>query len=296
MRNKKENLMDNAILTMGKSSRLVEPLTKGLIDQKLFFSYGLTIPDLTTYKTSYWMGGAFALKLQRIGLATKLMSPGVNWLPELPLELTGRKILEGNLDSYLEYNNKAWVKPSEAKILSMPAGIYTPHKIKEIFAKQNFTYNISLQWTETVMRMNYEHRFFVAEKNIITGSPYLINGKGYNSEISYSRYNEAKNFAEHVLKTVDTPPAFTLDVAFDENTSKWVVIEANRAWSSGLYGADPVAVLEVIQLSCFGNENKWSWQPDEHILQLGKEEPSLKIVPLEEIDNQPDVFEFSKLN
>jgi hypothetical protein len=286
--------MTNAILTMARSSRIVEPLTKGITNQRLFFSYGQTIPELSDFTTSYWMGGAFALKLRRIGLASRLVSPGATWLPELPVSLTGRTIHEGTLEAFLAYDVPAWVKPSEAKIVSIPAGMYSPAQIQEKFRAENFTHAISLQWTETVMSMNYEHRFFVADSKVITGSPYLVNGVGYHSGISYARYDEAKAFAQHVLDEVETPPAFTLDVAFDERTEKWVVIEGNRAWSSGFYGADPVAALETVRLSCNHEGDDWLWQPDEHILQLDMEQTQLVVVPVKDIEAQTDVLEFKK--
>jgi hypothetical protein len=286
--------MNNAILTMARSSRIVEPLTKGVTNQRLFFSYGQTIPELSDFATSYWMGGAFALKLRRIGLASRLVSPGATWLPELPVSLTGRTIHEGDLEAFLAYDAPAWVKPSEAKIVSIPAGIYSSAQIQEKFHDANFTHAISLQWTETVMSMNHEHRFFVADSKVITGSPYLVDGEGYHPGISYARYEEAKTFAQHVLDEVETPPAFTLDVAFDEHTQKWVVIEGNRAWSSGFYGADPVAALETVRLSCNAEDDVWLWEPDEHILQLETEQLALSVISVEDIENQVDVFEFSK--
>jgi hypothetical protein len=287
----------NNILTMARSSRLVEPITKGVTDQRLIFSYGQTIPELDPQNTIYWMGGAFMLKVRRVGLAASLISPGAQWLVDIDEELSGRKIYEGTLEDYVAFGRTCWVKPSEAKIVKFPAGLYSPEQVVKIFSEENFTHKISLQWTEAVLPLNYEHRFFIADGEVITGSPYLVNGKGYSSTIDTSKYEEAKKFANYALKALgvnNIPPAFVMDVALNEDTNKWLIVEANRSWSSGFYGSDPKLALEVVKLGCVPSEDKWTWKPDEHLKQVDEEQEPLRVIPYAELSDQSDVFEYSK--
>jgi hypothetical protein len=271
--------MTKAVLAMGDSTRLVETLSKGLNGRKLFFSYGEEIPDLTAYDTSYWMGGAYAAKLQNIGLATNLCSPGANWLPSLDADIAGRKIFSGTVSELPHTVNRIWVKPSEAKIVDFPAGLYTYKEVENIFARNDFSDDISLQWTHDIMDINYEHRFFVADGEAVTGSPYLVDGKGYHENIDRSHMPEAALFAQEVL-TYDPnnmPSAFTLDVGLNQRTGKWFVVEGNRAWSSGFYGCNPSLALDVIDSSCAYSGEQWQWKPDEHLAKLSKTFTPLRI-------------------
>jgi len=45
------------------------------------------------------------------------------------------------------------------------------------------------------------------------------------------------------------PPAFVVDVGLVEGLG-WAVVEFNPAWCSGLLGADPAAVLGVLERAC----------------------------------------------
>ena len=273
--------MAKALLAMGDTARLVESLFTSTDPRELFFSYGDTIPDLSAYETSYWMGGRYAAKLRHIGLATSLCSPGAKWLPSLDRTIAGREVTEGTLGDLSNTVGKLWVKPSEAKIPTIPAGLYSYEELKDLFTAGGFSSNISLQWTHEVLNINYEHRFFVAEGQVITGSPYLVDGKGYRTDIDTSRMSAAQAFAEHVLASdaKNMPPAFTLDVGLNVATNKWFVIEANRAWSSGLYGCDPTAASDVIEYACSSAiESRWQWKPDTHLTKLVDDLQALEIV------------------
>jgi hypothetical protein len=274
--------MTKALLAIGDTTRLVENLFTSNGPRELFFSYGDIIPDLSTYEASYWMGGLYAAKLRQIGLAANLCSPGPKWLPSLDRAITGREVTEGKLINLSDTVGEFWVKPSEAKISTIPAGLYSYDKLKGLFEEGSFSSEISLQWTHEVLNINYEHRFFVAEGEILTGSPYLVDGKGYRTDIDTSHMPEAQAFAEYVLASdpMNMPPAFTLDVGLNAITDKWFVIEANRAWSSGLYGCDPTAASDVIEYACSSPaiESKWQWKPDTHLTKLVQGLQALEVV------------------
>ena len=287
--------MPKAILTMGASTRLVEALIPGLGSKDLFFSLGEEIPDLKSYdNVSYWMGGAYALQLQKIGLAKTLCSPGANWLPSVPVELLSRKVEVGTINDLANTSKNFWVKPSEAKVQSFPAGLYNFNTLNHIFVSNKIDSSLSIQWTESILDINFEHRFFIAAGKVITGSPYKVNGIGWHKDIDFSESVNASHFAQHVINELgDNFPNFaTLDVGLNTKTSKWLVIEANRAWSSGLYGSNPSAALDVIESSCSYNETLWQWKPDQHLLELSDSWNTLKVVPTEE--ESLEFFKYSR--
>jgi hypothetical protein len=274
---------DRALLTMGDSTRLVEPFLPGLTSHDLFFSYGKTVPDLSSYKTvSYWMGGAYALELKNVGLAQNLCSPGPLWLPDLPFDLVSRKIYSGVIEELKRFSGDVWAKPSEAKVPCFPAAKYSYAELSKIFAENNLVPNLSIQWTPDILPIDFEHRFFVADNQIITGSPYKVHGIGFGKDIDFSEYLAAKEFAAEVLTNADNPPAFTLDVGMNTETGKWITIEGNRAWSSGIYGSNAEAAITVVDYSCSYAEDKWQWTPDFQLIESGKKWERLTVLPIAE--------------
>lgn len=283
----------NTVLAMGRSTRIVEPLSKGLTDgRRLIFSYGEQIPRLDPANLSYWFGGAYAVLLKKLGYAQHLCSPGSGWLPSLDEAVTGRHIFEGTVADLSEFTGALWVKPSEAKVNDLPAGLYTPQHVRDVFDRNDFTEDISLQWTTSVLNINFEHRFFVADGQIIAGSPYLVDGFGYHAGIDTSRMADAAAFAADVLTLGNVPPFFTLDVGLDMDTGAWLVIEGNRAWSSGFYGCEPAAALEVVDASCTYSDDEWQWKPDAHLVKLSATDWTPLRFSDEPIEDSLQFFEF----
>ncbi len=69
-------------------------------------------------------------------------------------------------------------------------------------------------------------------------------------------------FARVVARTVDAPPGFVLDVGLTAD-GRWLVVEANAAWSSGPYDGDPAAILAAITAAhdFDGGYPQWRWRP-----------------------------------
>jgi hypothetical protein len=272
--------MTRAILTMGNQTKIIQYLIPGLGDRDLFFSFGETVPNLSLHDAvSYWMGGAYALKLQTIGLAQNLCSPGSEWLSSVDTQLLGRTIRTGELKDLESDMGKLWVKPSESKIPSFPAGAYSAESLTAIYKANNLPENTSIQWTSSILDVDYEHRFFVIEGNIVTGSPYRVDGVLYGDAINFSYLELARSFAQEALQELgdNVPPAFTLDVGYDKKAQNWLIIEANRAWSSGFYGSKSAAALEAVEYSCQYSGRKWQWIPDAPLLLLNENYTPLRV-------------------
>ena len=276
--------MKHATLSMGHSTRKVAALLPGLHGRDFFFSYGRSIPDLRNLeRLSFWFGGAYAVKLQSVGLAGGLCSPGPEWLADLDPNLLSRAITSGTVSQMEAREQPYWVKPAEAKVTAFPAGVYRHSEIVHIFEENNFMDNIQLQWTDDILAVDFEHRFFVADGSVVTGSVYKAHDVVWGGEIDSTRLSEAAEYAQAALDALkgNTPPAFTLDVALNMKTNEWFIVEANRAWSSGFYGADPYLALEVVDYSCEYTGDKWKWHPDEHLIKLSEDWEPLTIEPVD---------------
>lgn len=65
---------------------------------------------------------------------------------------------------------------------------------------------------------------------------------------SGAEVDELRQFVERVLNDprVTVPRATVIDAGVIQNRG-WAVVELNSAWGAGLYGCDPVEVLEVLR-------------------------------------------------
>lgn len=283
-----------AFIAVAESSRFASWFVPGLGDREFFLSYGLVAPDVSEYElSSYWMAGGFAARFQRAGLATALTAPGQAWLSGVDPALTGREIVTGDLSAMPE-GIPLWAKPAEAKIGAMVAGLYQKSDVLEIVKQENVPADTQFQWTDSIMKINHEHRFYVLGSDIVTGSPYLIDGVVYHQDIESPFYSDAEKFAKYALGELgdNRPPAFTLDVGRNEITGEWLIVESNPAWSSGIYGADPSVVIEVLETACNGNEPKWKWVPADYLVARALIAPLVKVVDAS--SDHPGLFEYSQ--
>ncbi len=123
---------------------------------------------------------------------------------------------------------------------------------------------VSVQWTNTIMDFAAEFRFFVVDGDAVTGSPYLVDGVAdHSAGRSWSRYADAHAVARDfaVALAGSSPRALVLDIGWDRTRRGWFIVEANRPWSSGLYGCDPDEVAAVIEVSMC-DDSRWEWKPD----------------------------------
>lgn len=236
---------------------------------------GFDLPIIPQSKNvAWWMPTEHAVKLRYSGFKIPFMAPGPHWLPGISQDLTRRKIstcaMEEIMDTdfkALSPNGKLWVKPAEFKHPEFFAGLYG----KDDIAGYNLPKDALLQWTDTVLNLTEEHRFYIVDGKVKTGSVYLAHGVTYYDGAVSHKDDEAYNFALSCAQTIGTgqPPAYTLDVAYDETTESWILLEGNPMFSSAIYGSDPAIVAECL-LRCANplpEESSWLWTPDSFLLQ-----------------------------
>jgi hypothetical protein len=173
----------------------------------------------------------------------KLLEPPVDWLPRLPEEFRKREISLMSLATARELREPSFIKPPNDK--SFPAAVYSGSELPQGYDED------SPVLVAEVVSWELEFRCFVLNRQVNTLSIYLRDGqlqsdRDYRS--SEAELAAAEEFARNVLqdRRIDFPTATVLDVGIITNRG-WAVIEQNAAWGSGIYGCDPVQVLEVIR-------------------------------------------------
>ncbi|MER7585104.1 ATP-grasp domain-containing protein [Kitasatospora sp. NPDC097691] len=182
-------------------------------------------------------------------LGLGLLEPAADWLTRLPLALTGRRVTATTL--------------AEARRLRRPAFVKPP--VDKLFAARIYPDGGALPGPEVldadtpvlvseVVRFGAEYRLFVLDGAVRAGSRYAVDGElsvapletagapgGEAAEVlAFTRDVLAASAADAPL-----PSASVVDIGRTEN-GRWAVVEANAAWASGGYAADPDAVLDVV--------------------------------------------------
>ncbi len=208
-----------------------------------------------------YMEGMFAKKAAEENSVT-LDEPADNWLFNMPYDLAQRniycmkpsevrhKLMQG------EGRIKFFVKPI-GNNKSFPSQVYghpdSGWPVLEDYVDDESHENVLVS---DPRNFSVEYRCFIINNKVKTLSPYKRVGvclspdnpdaPEFGYDAPEEEIEDAISFAEQVLYERWCPYAFVLDIG-QLPTGEWCVIEANPAWSSGIYGCDPNAVLDVLQ-------------------------------------------------
>ncbi len=187
---------------------------------------------------------------ERFGL--RLLEPPEDWLPRLPEEYRKRRVYLTTLGAARDVAAPAFVKPPNDK--SFPARVYHGTELPGEFADET-----SVLVSE-VVDWEKEFRCFVLDREPHTWSVYLRDGelqRDRDFACSAEEEADALGFIGTVLadSRIVFPRAAVLDVGVIRGRG-WAVVEQNAAWGSGIYGCDPVRVLEVLQAAAVPAERK----------------------------------------
>lgn len=182
-------------------------------------------------------------------LGLGLLEPAADWLTRLPLALTGRRVSFGTLAEARRLRRPAFVKPPVDKLFAARV-----HPDGGTLPGPELLDGDTPVLVSEVVRFGVEYRLFVLDGAVRAGSRYAVDGDLSVAplETAGSRAGET---AEVLAFTADVlaasasdaplPSATVVDVGRTEN-GRWAVVEANAAWASGGYAADPDAVLDVV--------------------------------------------------
>ncbi|SDT83190.1 protein of unknown function [Streptomyces sp. TLI_053] len=199
---------------------------------------------------AYWYGGpvAGARLAGRLGFA--LLEPTDGWLAELPEEFTGREVRSGTVADAWAIDRPTFVKPPRDK--SFPADVYTDGS--HLPAGLDPATPVLLS---DVVTFAAEYRLFLLDGRIAAASRYAVFGRLDPRPLGADRADRA--VAAELAEFVDRlgaaaghtlPSAVVVDVGqlLDPYRPghRWAVVEANMAWFSHAYAADPARVLDVV--------------------------------------------------
>jgi len=181
-------------------------------------------------------------------LELALLEPDAEWLARLPARYRLRDVDATRLGEVREVRERAFVKPASEKAFA--PRVYEPGEIVD--EARAFPDSLPVLIAEPV-RFELETRAFVADRNVATLSAYLRDGALAEGDdgawaLTAEERAEAVGFLEGMLAdpAVALPPGVVIDVGRIEGRGL-AVVEANPAWSSGLCGCEPRAVLRVLE-------------------------------------------------
>ncbi|MFF9149443.1 ATP-grasp domain-containing protein [Streptomyces sp. NPDC014861] len=199
---------------------------------------------------AYWYGGpiAGARLAGRLGFA--LLEPSDGWLAELPEEFTGRRVRAGTVADAWAIDRPTFVKPPREK--SFPAEVYDDGS--RLPGTLDPAAPVLLS---DVVTFAAEYRLFLLDGRIVTASRYAVFGRLDPRPLGADRADRV--VAAQISEFVDgltaeagstLPSAVVVDVGqlLDPYRPghRWAVVEANMAWFSHAYAADPARVLDVV--------------------------------------------------
>lgn len=197
----------------------------------------------------YYGGPLFAAGVAD-GLGVALLEPGDGWLAALPQAYTLRHVVETTLGEARRLTRPVFVKPPSDK--SFPAAVHAdggrlPHDGPGLSP-------VTPVLVSDVVTWEVEFRLFVLDGEVRTGSQYATFGRLDAAPLDGHRHRSAVlDFAADLLGACgDTlPSAVVVDVglvtaARPGDAEGWAVVEANMAWFSNCYAADPDRALDVV--------------------------------------------------
>ncbi|MEU6270979.1 ATP-grasp domain-containing protein [Streptomyces populi] len=196
----------------------------------------------------YYGGPVFATGVvDELELA--LLEPSEDWLVTVPPAYTGRHIAMATLGEARRLNRPAFVKPPTDK--SFPAAVYADGG--QLPAGPGLSPDIPVQISDVVTWAT-EFRLHVLDGEVRTGSQYAVFGRLDARPLDGHRHEGAvMAFAKDFLAICGDglPSAVVVDVGLltpSEHgaADRWAVVEANMAWFSNTYAADPDRALDVV--------------------------------------------------
>ncbi|WP_306956247.1 ATP-grasp domain-containing protein [Streptomyces sp. B4I13] len=196
----------------------------------------------------YFGGPAFAARVVA-ALDVALLEPSDDWLATLPYEYTGRHIAMATLGEARGLSRPAFVKPPSDK--SFPAAVYAGGD--RLPPMPELSPDVPVQISD-VVTWAAEFRLYLLDGEVRTGSQYATYGRLDAERLDgHRREGAVLEFAHDLLATCASglPGAVVVDVgllATPEHgaADRWAVVEANMAWFSNCYAADPDRVLDVV--------------------------------------------------
>jgi hypothetical protein len=176
-------------------------------------------------------------------LGLRLLDAPNDWLPNLPEEYRKRWIYLSTMGEARSMEKAAFIKPPNDK--SFPARVYQGEELPSDYADE-----MPVLIAE-IVEWEKEFRCFILNHSLKTFSVYLRDGKlQRENDFAHTEKEECevREFMETLLsdERIEILQATVIDVGVIPGRG-WAVVEQNAAWGAGLYGCDPIEVLQVLR-------------------------------------------------
>jgi hypothetical protein len=184
---------------------------------------------------------------RRLNLA--LLEPPFDLLARIPERFRRRAVEFATFGDLVRLRKPTFVKPADPLDKWFDAGVYS--QVRDIRTKGQDRPDAPVLLSEPV-EWSAEYRYFVLDGKAVAGSPYLSFGRPawrlWTAQHPATMPTAGLPVVEALCATMrgQLPPAFVVDVGVIEDRG-WAVVEFNPAWSAGLLGAEPRAVLPVLR-------------------------------------------------
>lgn len=259
--------------------------------------FGFDIDPATARETLWWAPGAWVASALQAGVQLPLLSCGPYWLDRLPYRFSGRKVRTMPLCDVPRAVGHCWTdqvftKLPEEKVENFPARLHGSRYLADNLAEYHLSPDTLVQ-LQTPVEFVTEARFWVTHGEVTAHSFYrvhdVIHGEliwgsegfeafvncgstaSYQNECLYRMRAPLQDLTENVL----LPPGVVVDMGITRSGDV-LVVEANAAWSSSPYDADPVGIFLAIEAAhdFAGEHLEWAWRPNTALYKAGP----LKIV------------------
>lgn len=177
-------------------------------------------------------------------LGVRIVAPSEDFLARLPPEYASRRIRLTTVAEARAPAGPIFLKPPNRKVF--PARVYASGaELPDLPADDPVLASEPVEWSA-------EFRFFVRDRRVRVWSPYWLNGalarRGDEWIIDEAAAEATRALVDRLLgdESVGLPPAVVIDAGVIRGVGP-AVVEANEASGSGLYGCDPVEVLDVLR-------------------------------------------------
>lgn len=173
-----------------------------------------------------------------------------DWLAKLPKEYTKRQVDFMTLGEAKLLKETKFIKPADDKVF--PAKVYAPG---ELIVSDVVPLDTPTLVSE-VVQWDLEYRCFCTEANVKTWSNYIffdhVADPRFWNMVPLEEENFPHRFVDNLLYDLwyDGPKTVASVIDVGRIPGKGLaIIETNPAWASGIYGCDPLKMLEVIKES-----------------------------------------------
>ncbi|WP_031071402.1 ATP-grasp domain-containing protein [Streptomyces sp. NRRL WC-3742] len=220
----------------------------GLRGLRAFTAPSWRAPEELVGEPVHLYGGPIFADAVGRALDLALLEPPADWLARLPLAVTGRQVAFSTLDETRRLRGPAFVKPPADKLFAARVYPDSSHLPGPELVDGDTPVLVS-----QVVHFRREYRLFVLDGEVTAGSRYAVDGELSVAPLAPDDgvTSEVLAFTREVLaasaSTPDAPlpSACVVDIGLASEGS-WAVVEANAAWASGGYAADPAGVLDAV--------------------------------------------------